>query len=133
MHPNFEKANGLTYEVISAALEVHRLKGSGLLEPIYQKCLFRELELRNIPCLREQQVQIEYKGHVFEEKLRYDVLVDKCLLIEAKSVETVLPIHIAQLLSYMKLLDVPIGLLINFHEPLLKKGIRRLILKGSDS
>ncbi|NJK90853.1 MAG: GxxExxY protein [Blastochloris sp.] len=127
------KADKLSHEVISAAIEVHKLKGPGLLEPIYQKCLYRELFLRKIPCIREKQIPIEYKGYVFEEKLRFDLLVDDCLLVETKSVEALLPIHVAQLLSYMKLMDIPIGLLINFHDPLLKKGLRRLILKGSDS
>ena len=132
MHSKFHKADKLTSEVINAALEVHRIKGSGLLEPLYQRWLARELEIRTIPCLREKKIPIDYKGHVFEETLRFDLLVDDALLVETKCVEEIHPAHIAQLLSYMKLLDIPIGLLINFHEPLLKKGIRRLILKGAD-
>jgi len=75
---------------------------------------------------------IEYKGFVFEEPLRFDLLVEACLLLELKSVEKILPIHKAQLLSYMKLLNVPLGLLINFHEVKLSDGISRLILPGAD-
>ena len=130
MHPKFHKADALSSQVIGAAIEVHRDKGGGLIESIYERCLMRELE--DIPAVNQQVVRIEYKGLVFEEPLRLDVLVDGCLLIENKVVEKVLPIHKAQLLSYMKLLDIPLGLLINYHEPLLKDGITRLILPGAD-
>jgi GxxExxY protein len=77
-------------------------------------------------------VVIEYKGATREEPLRFDVLVEGCVLVEAKAVEKILPIHIAQLLSYMKLLDVPVGLLINFHEMKVTDGISRLILPGAN-
>jgi GxxExxY protein len=103
-------------------------KGPGLLEPIYRKCVRRECELRNIPTRYELIVPIEYKGFVFEEPLRLGLLVDDCLIVELKAVEKVLPIHKAQLLSYMKLLNKPLGLLINFHEAVLKNGIHRLVL-----
>jgi GxxExxY protein len=132
MHPDYERANGWSKVVIGAAIEVHRLKGPGLLETIYEKCLLRELFLREVPCVSQLVVPIEYKGFTFEEPLRLDVYVDKCLIVEVKAVETVLPIHKAQLLSYMKLLNAPIGLLINFHEVVLKNGIHRLILHGAD-
>lgn len=115
MHPLFQKANGLTETIIAAAIEVHRNKGPGLIESIYEWCLLRELELRNVACTTQQAVQVEYKGFTREEPLRFDVLIEACLLVEAKAVEKVLPIHKAQLLSYMKLLGVPIRLLINFH------------------
>ena len=75
-------------------------------------------------------VQIEYKGLVFDEPLRFDIMVDSCLLLELKAVEALHPFSKAQLFSYMKLLDIPIGLLINFHEPVLKTGISRMILPG---
>lgn len=75
---------------------------------------------------------IEYRGEVFEEFIRADILVEKCLLLELKVVEKLRPEHIAQTLSYMKLLNAPVGLIINFYEPELKKGIRRLALKGAD-
>ena len=132
MHPLFQKANGLTETIIAAAIEVHRNKGPGLIESIYEWCLLRELELRNLACTTQQAVQVEYKGFTREEPLRFDVLIEACLLVEAKAVEKVLPIHKAQLLSYMKLLGVPIGLLINFHEMKVTDGISRLILPGAN-
>jgi GxxExxY protein len=109
MHPLFAKADGLSGEVIGAAIEVHRIMGPGLLESIYERCLLRELELRRIPALSQQEVVIDYKGTVFTETLKFDLLIDGCLLVELKAVHEVLPIHKAQLLSYMKLLNVPLG------------------------
>jgi len=132
MHPLFKKADELSHTVIGAAIEVHRLKGPGLIESIYENCLMRELSLRNLAAVNQRVIRIEYKGLVFEEPLRFDVLVDGCLLLELKSVQEVLPIHKAQLLSYMKLLEVPVGLLINFHEMKLVDGIHRLILPGAN-
>jgi GxxExxY protein len=133
MHPLFSKASNLTESIIGAAIEVHRDKGPGLVESIYEWCLMRELELRRMPAVNQKAVQITYKGFSKEEPLRFDVLVEGCVLVEAKSVEHILPIHKAQLLSYMKLLDVPLGLLINFHVPKLTDGVSRLILPGADS
>jgi GxxExxY protein len=128
MHPLFTKADRLSREVIGAAIEVHRLKGAGLIESIYERCLLRELELRSISATTQKIVRIEYKGLVFDEPLRFDILVDDCLLLELKAVEVLHPFSKAQLFSYMKLLQIPIGLLINFHEPVLKNGISRMIL-----
>ena len=132
MHPLFERASGLTETVIAAAIEVHRDKGLGLIESIYEWCLLKELELRGLECASQKSVVIEYKGFTREEPLRFDVLVEGCVLVEAKAVEKVLPIHKAQLLSYMKLLNVPVGLLINFHEMKVTNGIHRLILSGAN-
>ena len=132
MHPHFEKADRLSREAIGAAIEVHRLKGPGLLESIYEKCLLREFELRRIPVRNQEHVQIEYKGLVFEQELKFDLLVDGVLLVELKAVQEVLPIHKAQLLSYMKLLDVPLGLVINFHEMKLVDGVSRMILPAAN-
>jgi GxxExxY protein len=132
MHPLFEKADKLSYSVIGAAIEVHRLKGAGLLESIYEKCLLRELELRGIAAINQRQVQIEYKGLVFEEPLQFDVLAEDCLLVELKAVQEILPIHKAQLFSYMRLLNLPLGLIINFHELKLADGISRMILPGAN-
>lgn len=132
MHPLFQKADELSRGVIGVAIEVHRLKGPGLIESIYEKCLMRELSLQRLSAVNQHVVQIEYKGFVFEEPLRFDVLVEDCLLLELKSVQEVLPIHKAQLLSYMKLLNIPVGLLINFHEMKLVDGIHRMILPGAN-
>jgi len=132
MHPLFEKASGLTENVIAAAIEVHRDKGPGLIESIYEWCLTKEFESRGLRCLSQKIVVITYKVFSREEPLRFDMLVEDCVLVEAKAVERILPIHKAQLLSYMKLLDIPIGLLINFHEMKLIDGVHRLILPGAN-
>src|SRR5215475_11483867 len=107
-------------------------KARGLIESIYERCMLRELELRSIPATTQKLVRVEYKGLIFDEPLRFDVLVDDCLLLELKAVEILHPSSKAQLFSYMKLLDIPIGLLINFHEPILKNGISRMILPGAN-
>ena len=132
MHPLYQKAAGLTETIIAAAIEVHRDKGPGLIESIYEWCLLQELGLRRMGCISQKSVLINYKGFTREESLRFDVLVEGCVLVEAKAVERILPIHKAQLLSYMKLLDVPLGLLINFHEMKVTDGISRLILPGAN-
>lgn len=132
MHPGFEKADRLSREAIGAAIEVHRVLGPGLLESIYEKCLLREFELRGIPVACQEQVRVAYKGATFSEQLKFDLLVDRVLLLELKAVQEILPIHKAQLLSYMKLLDVPLGLLLNFHELKLVDGVSRLVLPGAN-
>jgi GxxExxY protein len=132
MHSLFEKASGLTGTIIAAAIEVHRDKGPGLIESIYEWCLTKELELRGLNGVTQQTVLIQYKGFTRVEPLRFDILVESCVLVEAKAVERILPIHKAKLLSYMKLLDVPVGLLINFHELKVADGISRLILPGAN-
>jgi GxxExxY protein len=132
MHPLYEKASGLTGDVIGAAIEVHRTFGPGLLESVYEWALMRELELRGIQAVNQDLVRIEYKGAIREEPLRFDVLVERCLMVETKAVAEVLPIHKAKLISYMKLLDMPLGLLINFHELKLTDGVSRVILPGAN-
>ena len=132
MHSLFKKADELSHTVIGAAIEVHRIKGPGLIEGIYEKCLMHELNLRKLAAVNQKLVKIEYKGIVCEEPLRFDVLVEECLLLELKSIQEILPIHKAQLLSYMKLLDVPIGLIFNFHEMKLVDGMVRMILPGAN-
>jgi GxxExxY protein len=132
MHPLFANADRLSGEVIGAAIEVHRIMGPGLLESIYERCLVRELELRDVPVIHQQEVAIDYKGALFKETLRFDLLIDGCLLVELKAVQEVLPIHKAQLLSYMKLLNLPLELLFNFHEVTLVDGISRLVLPSAN-
>ena len=132
MHLLYEKADKISREVIGAAIEVHREMGPGLIESIYDKCLARELSLRRISFTGQEVVRINYKGVFFDEALRYDLLVESCLLVELKAVENILPIHKAQLLSYMKLLNIPVGLVINFHEMKLVDGVHRLYLPGAN-
>jgi GxxExxY protein len=132
MHKDYVKADKWSEQIIGAAIEVHRHKGPGLLEEIYEKCLMREFELRGIPAANQILVPLEYKGLTFDQSLRLDALVDRCLIVEIKAVEHILPVHKAQLLSYMKLMDVPIGLLINFHVNYLKDGVSRMVLRGAN-
>ena len=132
MHPLFDKASSLTEAIIGAAIEVHRDKGPGLIESIYEWCLLKELELRRLTCVNQKFVQIRYKEFTRDEPLRFDIQYENCVLVEAKAVEKILPIHKAQILSYMKLLDVPLGLLINFHEIKVTDGVSRLILPGAN-
>jgi len=132
MHPLFGRASGLTETIIGAAIEVHRDKGPGLVESIYEWCLLRELDLRKLSTTNQKSVRISYKDSTRDEALKFDVLVEGCVLVEIKSVESIAPIHKAQLLSYMKLLDVPLGLLINFNSLRLKDGVSRLILAGAN-
>jgi GxxExxY protein len=132
MHPLFTQAAGITHDVIGAAIEVHKDKGPGLLESIYEWCLTMELQLRGHVVQGQKIVIVRYKQFQREEPLRFDSLVDNCLLVEGKAVEEVLPIHKAQLLSYMKLLDIPLGLIINFNVLKLTDGVSRLILPGAN-
>ena len=135
MHAKYEEANALSKVVIEAAIEVHRHYGEGILESIYVKSLARELELRGHKVAEEVPCTINYKGREFTEKIRCDLLVDDCLIVEAKSVEPCdLQRFRMQLLSYMKLLDKPIGLVINFGDSTLGgRSVRRVILKGADT
>ena len=136
MHPLFEQAEGLTGEVIEAAIEVQKHFGIGLLENIYKQCLAQEMRVRGHKAETEVSVPISYKGFTFDEKLRIDCLIDRCLIIECKSLDedkVDMVRHKAQLLSYMKLMDIPLGLVINFGDYRLgKRGIARVILKGAD-
>jgi GxxExxY protein len=106
MHADFSRAAELTGAIIGAAIEVHRDKGPGLIESIYQWCLEKELELNGLSFVSQKVVTVTYKGFAREEPLRFDVLVEGCVLVEAKAVAAILPIHKAQLLSYLKLLNV---------------------------
>ena len=105
----------LTYEVIGAAIEVHKSIGTGLLESVYHDCLKHELSLRKINFLTEMVVPIHFKGIDLETDLRCDLFIENCLVVELKAVSALAPIYEAQLLTYMKLLKAPKGILINFN------------------
>jgi GxxExxY protein len=117
----------LTGSIIGAAIEVHRKLGPGLLESVYAKCLWHELGLRGIPFLKSVPVPIIYKDLRVENGLILDLLVGDRVIVELKSVDALHPVHHAQLLSYMRLSNIPLGLLMNFNVPVLKDGIKRLI------
>jgi GxxExxY protein len=128
----FTPASAITHDVIGAAIEVHRDKGPGQLESVYEWCLTMELGIRGYQVDNQSEVVIRYKQFERTVPLRFDLLVNRCLFVEVKAVEAVIPIHKAQLLSYMKLLDIPLGLVINFNSPKLTDGISRLILPGAN-
>ena len=133
MHPLYEKSDKLTRDVYDAAVAVHEHFGPGLLESVYVKCLEQALKNLGHKTAREVPVRIKYQGLEFDERLRVDLLVDDCLVVEAKAVEKADPMLFKmQTLSYMKLLDLPLGLVINFGGTTLKgKNVWRVILKGA--
>ena len=126
------RKNDLTYEIINCAYEVHSFLGPGLLESVYQRALVHELRLRGFNVISEIPIDIEYKGINIGDHLRLDILVDEEVVIELKSVENILPVHKKQLLTYLKLLDLHVGLLINFNVSLLREGITRIVNNYED-
>ena len=119
--------NDITEQVIGAAIEVHRMLGPGLLESAYEDCLCHELTLRTVRFARQQTVPLVYKGMQLDSGYRLDLLIADSVVVEVKAVDGLLPIHEAQLLTYLRLGGWNVGLLINFNVPVLKKGIRRLV------
>jgi GxxExxY protein len=124
---NRERANSLSNKIIGAAIEVHRLLGPGLLESAYEECTCRELYLQDVPLERQTPLPVEYKGIKLDCGYRLDVVVGKLVIVEFKVVEKIEPIHEAQLLTYLRLTNLWLGLLINFNVPILKDGIRRIV------
>ncbi len=122
------QVNELTDAIISAAIEVHRALGPGLLESVYQQCLCHELQLRNIPFEFQMRLPVHYKNVKLDCGYVVDVLVAGIVVVELKSVDKIHPIHEAQLLTYLRLGGWQVGLLINFNVSLLKDGIRRRVL-----
>jgi len=119
--------NGLTGKIIGAAIEVHKALGPGLLESAYEECLAHELSLANISFERQLALPVTYKSLQLDCGYRLDFLVEQTVVVELKAVESLQPIHEAQLLTYLKLGGWPIGLLINFNVSVLKKGIKRMV------
>jgi GxxExxY protein len=117
-----------TNQIVGAALEVHRALGPGLLESAYEECLCHELHLRGASFRRQVDLPITFKGLQLDCGYRMDLLVEDTVVVELKSIEKLLPVHEAQLLTYMKLARKPVGLLINFNMPLLTQGIIRRVL-----
>lgn len=120
------ETNEITGAIVDAAIKVHRVLGPGLLESTYEVCLVRELSNRNIRVRRQVSLPVIYEGELIEAGYRIDLLVEEEVIVELKSVEKILPIHEAQLLSYLKLSNKKIGLLLNFNMQYLKNGIKRL-------
>ncbi len=118
----------LTDQIISAAIEVHRALGPGLLESAYQLCLVHESKLRKLLFEEQVPLKVSYKGVQLDGGYRLDFVYDKRVVVELKTVEKVLPVHEAQLITYLKLTGIHVGLLINFNVPVLKNGIYRRVL-----
>ena len=125
--PAMEAAMVLSHEVIGAAIEVHRILGPGLLESVYEGALCRELSLRGMRFGRQQKLPVLYKGELLDCELKIDLIIEGGLIVEVKVVEKILPIHRAQLLTYLRVYGVPVGLLINFDVTVLRDGIRRVL------
>jgi GxxExxY protein len=124
---HFEGINKVTEAIIGSAIEVHREKGPGLLESAYENCLVRELELRGHRVARQVAVPLDYKGATIDVAFRADLIVDELVLVELKAIETVLPVHKAQVLSYVRETGHRIALLINFHTSRLVNGVTRIV------
>ena len=120
--------NELSQRVIGLCIEVHRVLGPGLLESAYEAALAHELSLAGIPFQKQIDLPLEYKGVKLDCGYRLDFIIDEELIVELKAVQEILPVHKAQLLTYLKLNQKPVGLLINFNVPLLKDGIQRVVL-----
>lgn len=123
-----ERVDFLSNRVINAAINVHKELGPGLIESVYETCLFYELNKNGISVEKQVKLPILYDGVKLDAELRLDIWIERSLIVEVKAVETILPVHHAQLLTYLKLTKNRLGLLINFNVPLLKNGIKRIVL-----
>ncbi len=117
----------LSKEILDAAITVHREMGPGLLESVYEACLIEELNFRNIIVSNQVELPLIYKGKKLNKDFRIDLLVENEIVIELKTVDSILPVHEAQIISYLKLANKRLGFLINFNVPLLKQGFKRFV------
>lgn len=126
--PLTEKEKWLTGQIVNSAISIHRALGPGLLESVYEKCFCYELTKRNIDFIKQQCIPITYDGLIIAEGLRIDILVNDLVIVELKAQENYHPVWEAQLLSYLKLTGKRLGYILNFHVPVMKDGIKRMIL-----
>jgi GxxExxY protein len=117
----------LAKNIFESSLEVHKIMGPGLLESIYEFCLAKELRIRGINVKTQVPIPLFYKGHELEKDFRIDILVDDKIIVEVKAVESILPVHQAQIISYLKLYDSRMGFLVNFNTSLIKDGFKRFV------
>ncbi len=127
-NPLTERENWLAGQVVDIAICIHKAMGPGLLEGIYEKCFCYELSKRNIPFEKQKIVRLQYDKLVIDEGLRIDILIDKLVVVELKAQEYYHPVWEAQVLSYLKLSDKRLGFILNFNVPLMKEGIKRMVL-----
>ena len=125
---NLGKENAISKMIVDCAFKIHTSIGAGLLESAYQECMAKEFKKRNISFKQEHQMPIYYDGEQLDTPYRVDFLVEDCVIVELKAVEKLLPIHQAQALTYLKLSGNKLALLINFNVPLIKDGIKRLVI-----
>ena len=125
------ETNKISEMIVDSALSVHKKMGPGLLEGIYESCLVKEFQKRNIRFERQKQVPVFYGDEPLDEKLRLDLMVEDKVVVEIKAVDELMPIHEAQVLTYLKLTGCEVGLLINFNVKLIKNGIQRVALARS--
>jgi GxxExxY protein len=123
---NEDDLEALTRRIIGCAIEVHTVLGRGLLESIYKECLRMELERARLPFEVESPLTVTYKGAILSQRFRVDLLVDRLVVVEVKSMQSILPVHSAQVLSYLRLTGCPAGLLINFNDVSVSAGLKRL-------
>ncbi len=124
---NTEDLNKLSAQILDSAIAVHKEMGPGLLESIYELCLLKEFEFRGIKAANQICIPVNYKGHELSKDFKIDILVENEIIIELKSVEIMLPVFEAQIISYLKLANKRLGFLINFNVPLLKQGFKRFV------
>ncbi len=124
---NNEELNNLSAKILDSAITVHKEMGPGLLESVYELCLLKEFELRGIRAVSQVSIPLIYKGHELSKDFKIDILVENEIIIELKSVEIMLPVFEAQIISYLKLTNKRLGFLINFNVPILKQGFRRFV------
>lgn len=126
--PLTEREKWLTSEIMNIAISIHKFLGPGLLESVYEKCFCYELEKRNIPFVKQKKIELAYDGLIIDEGLRIDILIDDLIIVELKAQDLYHAVWEAQLLSYLKLTKKRLGYILNFHVPLMKDGVKRMIL-----
>lgn len=124
---NKEEYNKISKQILDASIRVHKEMGPGLLESVYETCLIKELNLRKIKTENQVFLPLNYRGYELNKNFRIDLLIENEIIIEIKAVEVLLPVHDAQIISYLKLADKKLGFLINFNVPLLKNGFKRFV------
>ena len=126
MSTTVAEIDALTERTIGCAIEVHRTLGPGLLESVYRDCMIIEMRGEHLHVESQRSVSLEYKGHRIRGELKLDLLVESCLVVELKAIERIHPIHLAQVITYLKLTGYPAGLLMNFNSTALRAGLKRL-------
>jgi GxxExxY protein len=126
--PIAARAEAVAAQIVDAAIKIHKVLGPGLLESVYEMCLCYELSKRKIPFRRQVDISVRYEDVYMETGFRVDVIADDCVIAELKSAAAIIPIHEAQLLTHLKLTNIRLGLILNFNVPIMKQGIKRMVI-----